>query len=85
MTEDPEDYTDIHHDKYDDANPLAHTRELCRACHTRLTRRETVIRLDEAVKMILQGYVEVPWARRRSNWRYRPKNVERLYVKDSAT
>ena len=25
--------TDIHHDKYDDSNPLAHTRELCVLCH----------------------------------------------------
>jgi hypothetical protein len=29
--------TNIHHDVYDPTDPLAHTRELCVACHTRVT------------------------------------------------
>jgi len=28
----------LHHDKYDPKNPLAHTRELCASCHTKLHR-----------------------------------------------
>ena len=30
-------FTEVHHDKYDDLNPAAHIRELCRSCHRRVT------------------------------------------------
>ena len=29
--------TDLHHDKYDELNPLNHTRELCVSCHSKIT------------------------------------------------
>lgn len=28
--------TNLHHDEYDESNPLAHTRELCVRCHRQL-------------------------------------------------
>ena len=32
--------THIHHDQYDSDNPLAHTRELCKSCHTKFHNAE---------------------------------------------
>lgn len=30
-------YTQIHHEQYDDTDPLAHTQELCQSCHVKRT------------------------------------------------
>ena len=31
--------TDMHHDEYDESDPLAYTRELCRSCHMKISPR----------------------------------------------
>ena len=33
-------YTQLHHDKYDDTDPLKYTRELCASCHGLETAKE---------------------------------------------